>query len=202
MKAPFPYFGGKASIADDIWRYLGDPDHYIEPFFGSGAVLLNRKQWENKTETVCDKDGFIANVWRSIQFSPDETAEYCDWPVNHIDLIARKRELIKNEERLLENLASDTEWHDVKMAGYWIWAASCWIGSGLTRPNQRPHLTDKGNGVHKASLGKRPHLTTKGMGVHKVSLGPRPHLSGKGMGVHKASIGPRPHLGSKGEGVH
>ena len=107
-------------------------------------------------ETVNDKDGFVANVWRAIQFSPDETARWCDWPVNHADLSARKKELIKNEDRLLENLIADPEWHDPKMAGYWIWAASCWIGSGLTRTGSIPNISDSGMGVH--AIGKRNHI--------------------------------------------
>jgi hypothetical protein len=114
---------------------------------------------------VNDADGFIANVWRSLQFAPDETARWCDWPVNHADLIARKAELIKNEQRLLDNLASDPKWHDPVLAGYWIWAASCWIGSGLTRPGQRPHLAHAGKGVHAA--GQIPHLTDAGKGVQE-----------------------------------
>lgn len=166
MKAPFPFFGGKVTVAKIIWRALGQPAHYIEPFFGSGAVLLNRPRWNHSmVETVNDKDSFIANVWRSIQFSPDETAKWCDWPVNHADLMARKAELVKNEKMLLENLIKDPKWHDPVLAGYWIWAASCWIGSGLTLPGQIPHLSDKGMGVHKSS-GQIPHLGSKGMGVH------------------------------------
>lgn len=161
MKAPFPYFGGKSAIAHKVWEYLGNPGHYIEPFFGSGAVLLNRPGWDGQVETVCDKDGFLANVWRSLIFSPNETAEWCDWPVNHADLMARKSALIKNEDRLLENLITDDEWHDPKMAGYWIWAASCWIGSGLTRPGKRPHISDRGVGIN---AGQMPHIGHKGMG--------------------------------------
>ena len=152
--APFPYFGRKRKIASVVWEYLGDPKTYIEPFFGSGAVLLRRPPTEHKKiyEIVNDKDGYICNVWRSIEFSPEETARWCDWPVNHIDLHARRKELIKNEAYLVENLLADPKWHDPVLAGYWIWAASCWIGSGLTRqkeintseeglPNKVPHLT-------------------------------------------------------------
>jgi DNA adenine methylase len=157
LKAPFPYFGGKSMVADIVWSYLGDVKQYMEPFFGSGAVLLKRPPTNQDKiyEIVCDKDGFISNVWRSIQFSPDETAKWCDWPINHADLMARKKSLLQNESRLLENLCNDPEWHDPKQAGYWIWCASCWIGSGLTRPTQIPHLAnDKGvfstqeNGVY------------------------------------------------------
>ena len=157
LKAPFPYFGGKSSVAHKVWDALGNPRHYIEPFFGSGAVLLARPGYDpiRDTETVCDSDGFLANVWRSIQFSPHETAKWCDWPVNHADLAARKKELLKNESRLLENLIADPKWHDPLLAGYWIWAASCWIGSGLTSLGQRPHVSNGGMGVHK--MGKIPH---------------------------------------------
>ncbi|MDD5081738.1 MAG: DNA adenine methylase [Dehalococcoidales bacterium] len=157
LKAPFPYFGGKATIAADVWGSLGAVKRYIEPFFGSGAVLLKRPNPQPEAdEIVCDKDGFIANVWRAIQFNPDEVAKWCDWPINHADLSARKRELIKYEQRLLENLIADPNWCDPVLAGYWVWAASCWIGSGLTREGQIPHLTGE-QGVH--GLGKIPHLT-------------------------------------------
>lgn len=151
MQAPFPYFGGKSSIASIVWNVLKQPKHYIEPFFGSGAVLLARPNYsqDDHTETVCDKDGFLANVWRSIKFSPDETAKWCDWPVNHADLMARKAELIRNEQRLFDNLIADPRWHDPIMAGYWIWAASCWTGNGLTRPRAMPHINNSGMGVHK-----------------------------------------------------
>lgn len=149
MKAPFPYFGGKSKIAHLVWQALGQPRHYIEPFFGSGAVFLSRPGYDpaSHTETVNDKDGFVANVWRSLKFSPDQVAEWCDWPINHVDLCARRQELIRNEERLLENLKADPEWHDPVIAGYWIWAASCWIGGRLTGKETRISLSgfaDKG----------------------------------------------------------
>lgn len=109
LNAPFPYFGGKSQISDLVWLALGDVKHYMEPFFGSGAVLLRRPGYQPDThiETVCDKDGFVANVWRSIAFAPDEVAHWCDWPVNHADLSARKNTLVNNEARLLENLIAD-----------------------------------------------------------------------------------------------
>ena len=189
LKAPFPYFGGKSMIADKVWKALGQPDHYMEPFFGSGAVLLNRHDYDESkhTETVCDADGFISNVWRAIQYDPQGTAKVCDWPVNHADLIARKARLIREENYLLENLCKDDKWFDTELAGYWIWAAGCWIGSGMTSPNDtsRPHLTGKGQGVHV--VGKRPALANKGIGVHAV--GQIPSLGSKGMGIHKTNRG-------------
>jgi len=181
LKAPFPYFGGKSKIADKVWAALGNPGHYIEPFFGSGAVLLNRPNLTgDELETVNDKDGFVANVWRSLQLSPDETAKWADWPVNHADLIARKARLIREENYLLENLCKDDKWHDPELAGYWIWAASCWIGSGLTSPGQMPHISNAGMGIH--TKGKRPHISRAGSGVH--AKGKRPHIGNAGMGCH------------------
>jgi DNA adenine methylase len=154
LKAPFPYFGGKSRIAETVWALLGNPARYIEPFFGSGAVLLNRPEWEMaKSEIVNDKCGFISNAWRALKFSPDETAEWADWPVNHADLSARRIRLMAEEQNLLARLVENDEWHDSKMAGYWIWAASCWIGSGLTRIGAIPHLTSD-QGVTQI-----PHLT-------------------------------------------
>jgi site-specific DNA-adenine methylase len=145
-------------VADIVWSYLGDVKQYIEPFFGSGAVLLKRPptKLEKIYEIANDKDGHIANVWRSIQFSPDEVARWCDWPVNHADLVARKKVLNENEGYLLNGLQNDPEWHDAKLAGYWVWAASCWIGSGLNCPNQRPHLAgDMG------ITSQRPHMDSR-----------------------------------------
>ena len=174
LQAPFPYFGGKMQVSDIVWKYLGQPAHYIEPFFGSGAVLLARPNYnpEKHTETINDKDGFVANVWRSIQFSPDEVAKWCDWPVNHADLIARKNELIKNEPNLLKNLCSDPNWHDPIMAGYWIWGISCWIGSGWpNRSQRRPNIAKGGTGVHSQRVRglKRPAVSRIGTGVHSTS---------------------------------
>ncbi|MGB9619722.1 MAG: DNA adenine methylase [Armatimonadota bacterium] len=62
LKAPFPYFGGKSKIAPLVWSRLGNVKNYVEPFFGSGAVLLARPDehcWWDKIETVNDKDGLL-----------------------------------------------------------------------------------------------------------------------------------------------
>ncbi|MCK9518356.1 MAG: DNA adenine methylase, partial [Dehalococcoidia bacterium] len=162
LKAPFPYFGGKGTVADRIWKRLGDVKQYIEPFFGSGAVLLKRPptKLDKIYEIVNDKDGFIANVWRSIIFDPDEVAKWCDWPINHADLNARRRVLVESEPQLIEGLQSDPEWFDAKLAGYWVWAASCWIGRGLTYPDARPHLS-RNTGIHS-----QIPLLTHNKGVH------------------------------------
>ena len=197
LKFPAPYFGGKSSIAGDVWDALGQPSHYLEPFFGSGAVLLNRPNFDanDYTETVNDADGHICNVWRALQADPDAVAKVCDWPVNHADLMARKVSLNAATATLLEDLCRDDKYYHTELAGYWIWAASCWIGSGLVCPGQIPHLGDAGEGVH--AKGQIPHLGDAGKGVH--AKGKIPHLGTAGNGVH--AKGKIPHLGTAGMGV-
>src|SRR5690348_15182552 len=60
VKAPFPWFGGKSTVADLVWDRFGNVQNYVEPFFGSGAVLLNRAHPPG-TETVNDLDCMVAN---------------------------------------------------------------------------------------------------------------------------------------------
>ena len=86
LEAPFPYFGGKRLIAAEVWQRFGDVPNYVEPFFGSGAVLLGRpKSHKGRIETVNDKDGYVSNFWRAVQAVPDEVADHADWPVNEND---------------------------------------------------------------------------------------------------------------------
>ena len=159
LKAPLPYFGGKSAVAKYVWAALGQPKHYIEPFCGSCAVLLLRPDYiqGQHIETVNDADCHIANLWRALQFAPDETAKWCDWPVNHVDLMVRKAFINEHAAALRRRLMRGPRRCDPVMAGYYIWAASCWIGSGLTCPGQRPHVGDGGTGVH--ALGKRPNVS-------------------------------------------
>jgi len=154
--APFPYFGGKSQVADMVWQALGDVAHYIEPFFGSGAVLLKRPNFDpvKHTETINDKDAYVANVWRALKLDPDKTAYYADWPVNHADLIARRKRLLEAKEFLFEKIVEDEDFFDAKIAGYWIWAASCWIGDGLTTNFRTgiPFIGHSGKWIHKKAI--------------------------------------------------
>ena len=65
LAAPFPYFGGKSLACETVWAALGDPENYVEPFFGSGAMLLSRPNVAG-IETVNDLNGFVANFWRAV----------------------------------------------------------------------------------------------------------------------------------------
>lgn len=67
LSAPFPWFGGKSRVADLVWsRFGADVPNYVEPFFGSGAVLLGRPGGAGSTETVNDKDGLESTKNRQL----------------------------------------------------------------------------------------------------------------------------------------
>ena len=73
LQAPFPYYGGKKTVARLIWERFGRVPNYVEPFFGSGAILLNRPLHGSLvSETVNDKDCFLANFWRTVKFSREK----------------------------------------------------------------------------------------------------------------------------------
>ena len=185
LDAPFPYFGGKSKVAREVWARLGDVPNFVEPFFGSGAVLLNRPH-KPGVETVNDMDCLISNFWRAIKCNPDETAYHADWPVLECDLHARHAWLVGQKESLQAKLEGDPEYYDCKIAGWWVWGMSCWIGSGFCSgqgpwvvENDELVKSDKGaQGVNR----KLVHLSGA-QGVNRK----RVHLvsNGGGVGVHR-----------------
>jgi hypothetical protein len=193
VKAPFPWFGGKSRAADLIWSRFGDCKNYVEPFAGSLAVLLARPHWpfsETRVETVNDKDAYVANFWRALQLDPEAVCAAADNPVNEADLHARHTWLHRQAERV-EALKTDPDFYDARVAGYWAWGLSSWIGDNFCRPKPQasvPHLGDPGKGVNR----KIPHLGDPGMGVNRQI----PHLGDPGMGVNRQI----PHLGDPGVG--
>jgi hypothetical protein len=180
LKAPFPWFGGKSRAAELIWSRLGDVSNYVEPFAGSLAVLLARES-EPRIETVNDRDCYLANFWRAVSADPVKVARHADWPVNEADLRARHQWLC-SRAKFRERMLADPHYCDAKIAGWWVWGVSQWIGSGWcshpewigrgqgqraprglnTLDSRKPHLSSR-NGIHIWK--NRPQLTNE-MGVH------------------------------------
>ena len=181
---PFPYFGGKSAVANLVWDSLGDPMNYVEPFFGSGAVLFLRPGGAGHIETVNDADGFVANFWRAMRFDSDAVAEWADNPVNEADLHARHLWLLGERERITERLCCGDDFYDSKAAGYWAWGLCCWIGSGWC----------SGKGPWAADEKGELALRNPGQGVNRKL----PHLGDPGQGVNRQL----PHLGNPGQGVN
>lgn len=130
LKAPFPWPGGKADIAGDVWSRFGVTDNYVEPFAGSAAMLLARPGGAHGTETVNDLDGLLINAYRGITLYPDEVAEWCDWPVSESDLTSRHLWLKGRREELTQRLFGDPLYCDPQAAGWWLWGIASWIGDG------------------------------------------------------------------------
>ena len=185
LQAPFPWFGGKSRVAPQVWRAFGDVTNYVEPFFGSGAVLLGRPDGWTGTETVNDLDGYVGNFWRALQADPDTVAEYADWPVNENDQHARHLWLIRQRDTLTARLCGDPAFYDVKIAGWWVWGIACWIGAGWCSGNGPWSVDESGQLVH---------LGNPGQGVNRQ----RVHLGDAGQGVNRKRV----HLGDAGQGVN
>lgn len=174
LQAPFPWFGGKSRVADLVWQRFGDVPNYVEPFFGSGAVLLGRPSVPG-VETVNDLDGFVSNFWRAVKCEPDAVADAADWPVNENDLHARHAWLVHHKDDLQAKLEGNPDFFDVKIAGWWVWGLCSWIGSGWCSGNgpwsvvdgklvdnrQLPHLSGA-RGINR----KLPHLGDAGQGIN------------------------------------
>lgn len=72
MKAVIKYPGSKWSIADWIIKFFPEHHSYLEPFFGSGAVLFNKPR--SHIETVNDLDGNVVNLFEWIKRDPERLA--------------------------------------------------------------------------------------------------------------------------------
>ncbi len=183
-KAPFPWFGGKSRVAPEVWERFGDVPNYVEPFFGSGAVLLGRPaKHAAKIETVNDLDGFVANFWRSVSLDPEATAGWADWPVNEVDLNARHMYLVQIRERLRARLEGDPDYFDARIAGWWVAGVCGWIGSGYCSGDGPWRLVD-GELIDQRRAGDQPQdadLGDGGQGINRKM----PHLGDGGKGVHR-----------------
>lgn len=175
MKSPYPYMGGKSKVASEVWNRFGNVDNYVEPFFGSGAVLLGRTDPFSGNETVNDLDGLISNFWRAVKADAKKVAEFADWPVNENDLHARHAWLVGHKESLQARIEGDPDFYDAKVAGWWVWGTACWIGSGFC----------SGDGPWRVQNGElvktRPHCATNGQGVNRQLV----HVGDDGQGIHR-----------------
>lgn len=212
LRAPFPYAGGKSKVAHLVWAALGKPRVYVEPFFGSGAVLLSRPS-APEIETVNDVDGLLVHFWRALRTAPAEVARHADYPVSELCLHARHRELVRRAAEVKARLEEDPRWCDPEIAGWWVNGLSQWIGGGwCAQPRSeqatRPAISHADHGVHArgaAEFPQRPHVSASsaGMGVHAVHTSerkPQTHGAHEGRGVHRK----RPVVASdnEGRGVH
>ncbi|MCI4357519.1 MAG: DNA adenine methylase [Thermoplasmata archaeon] len=147
----FGWYGGKFSHLGWLLPLLPPCHHYVEPFGGSAAVLLNRPS--SPLETYNDLDGEVANFFRvlrtdrqrlieSIGLTPFSRAEYLNalsQPVGTLTVRERARRFFVRARQArtgLAQTATQGRWANCLttsrsgMAG----AVSRWLGSVDTLP--------------------------------------------------------------------
>jgi len=72
MKQVLKYPGSKWGIARKLLAYLPPHHSYVEPYFGSGALLFNKSP--SHIETVNDLDCDVVNLFLCIQEDPEKLA--------------------------------------------------------------------------------------------------------------------------------
>lgn len=77
MKAVMKYPGSKWSLANWIISQFPKHHSYLEPFFGSGAVLFNKPR--SRIETVNDLDGNVINLFQWVKNDPEKLAHEIYW---------------------------------------------------------------------------------------------------------------------------
>lgn len=72
MRNVLKYPGSKWNVAKQIVQLIPEHHSYVEPYFGSGAVLFNKNPSE--IETVNDLDSDVINLFRCIQKDSERLA--------------------------------------------------------------------------------------------------------------------------------
>jgi DNA adenine methylase len=147
LRAPFPWFGGKSRVAPLVWERFGNVPNYVEPFFGSGAVLLGRPHTPN-IETVNDLDGMLVNFWRATTAAPTGVLAAARRVSGETELAARHRWLRERRGSLEAELRADPEAFDTEVAGVWVWGLCNTVAEAWHRHTpQRPALSTTPQGL-------------------------------------------------------
>ena len=77
MNAVIKYPGAKWAMANWIIDHFPPHHSYLEPFFGSGAVLFTKER--SNIETVNDMDGDVVNLFDWIRKDPERLADAIYW---------------------------------------------------------------------------------------------------------------------------
>lgn len=151
MKPAWPYFGAKTRAAETIWRLLGNPPIYIEPFCGTCAALLGRPGWRpglRRCEVVNDANGLLVNTLRAIRYRPSIVLRHAGTQTSEIDMHARQAKLAQvNTGALRAWLEASPTAYDPVLAGWWL-ACACDAISNPIPPGpwtvQDGHLVNTG----------------------------------------------------------
>ncbi len=116
--SPFiPYFGGKGRIASFVWKLLGNPKVYIEPFVGGGAVFLNRPypiDPRYHIEIISDVDGLVINLWRAIKYNRKALEDGIERPISEVELNCFLN-IVRKGSDLIDRMEEDETFVDIKL---------------------------------------------------------------------------------------
>ncbi len=117
IRSVLKYPGSKWNIAKELVNLIPSHHSYVEPYFGSGAVLFNKPP--SDIETVNDLDSNVTNLFRCIQKDPDQLARL-------VMTTPFSREVYEKQfdETLQTQKISDFE----RAVGFLI---KCWQGHGF-----------------------------------------------------------------------
>jgi DNA adenine methylase len=93
---PFPWYGGKALKLNFIIPNLPLTDYYIEPFGGSGTILLNREPVD--FEVFNDLDERVMTFFRVLQTNSEELIDCLELTPYHEGLFEEAWEILQSDE--------------------------------------------------------------------------------------------------------
>ena len=159
MKPAWPYFGAKTCAAETIWRLLGNPPLYAEPFCGTCAALLGRPGWRPglyRSEIVNDANGLLVNTLRAIRYRPSIVLRHAGTQTSEIDMHARQARLAQVDTGGLRAwLEASPTAYDPVLAGWWLACACDAIGDPIppgpwTVQDGRLTNTGEDNGIARS----------------------------------------------------
>ena len=119
MRAPLKYPGSKWRIAEWIVDHMPEHTIYLEPFFGSGAVLFTKPR--SALETVNDIDGDVVNFFRVCRDHPEELARLLYYtPYSRAEMAYIQEDHAGEPLHLTGNCVEDAR----------RFAVRCWQGPG------------------------------------------------------------------------
>lgn len=117
MRSVLKYPGSKWNIASQIIELIPKHHSYVEPFFGSGAVLFNKVP--SDIETINDLDSDVTNLFRCIQKDSERMARL-------VMTTPFSREEYDSQFEIPEGAICNDSFH--RAAGFLI---RCWQGHGF-----------------------------------------------------------------------
>lgn len=94
MKTPITYYGGKQMLAKIIIDLIPPHEHYIEPFFGGGAVFFAKPP--SKFETINDINDNVVNFYKVLKNNFNELKKLVDSSLFSESQLKYARQILKN----------------------------------------------------------------------------------------------------------